>query len=1178
MFRVLKLIFRTGLHTVVYTVCAFIILLYVAVRVNLTGSAIERLLTTEVSEYIKAPVSVGSVEINWLNQVVISDLKVDTILHVRRTMVGFDILPLLIDHKLKLTTAQMIDCDVNLSQDTAGVLNIQPIIDIIKGDGKNQDPFIRQFYLGVMHLRRADISLTRFSLDPQTQQLTSEIYGIQDLNCNINFKDSNIKVRQLKCLTSTPYCEVMVEGSLIDNNLRLGLNSQNINNQYINSASISLEVKDIMSAIDSLEVYADIQQLSGSIEPYGEIVLAGTIHGSMRDIALDLQADSDLGELSLSGTLTDTTRFIGTLSSPCIAYNKIQGAPQNDYITSLFNTTISLNLVKDYGGAVSCQFSLNDSLINTNVKLSTGIYGLKHFKAKNILDHLSDVNLDAKVNRLLLPDSHTLMGNVTAKVLPDSREGLIKLDDIAITALDSAHRDTLRLEPLVIEGTQYRGYVNGPFIKADYRRSPKDGTIALNGRIPTINHLLSYFELPVRMKGAVPFRITIDSTMYVANGHIDVPAFNIGNFNYDNPLSLDVEADIKNKVMTLTPNREIDLTSILGTINSKPAHVGGMARGPFSIADDMISADLYVRDFTYIDTLIGEANIALNYDIKNPNIGIDASILTRNNTISHIVGNVKLNPTILDLDFQTDSMPLGFINEWTGSILQEFTGTVTGHVALSGPTGDLILTGEPFVDGTFTHDIVGTRFHLQDSFVMDSTSMRFANAHVYDDNNHLLLLNALIKHDHLHDFVYDVNLLTHDGFRLFDYPTPLKNSRYWGQLYTNGTARIHNTNGPLNIELDMSTEQGSWLNISPYAARLDDKSSYPFLTYRDKTLQDSIDTLSDIDVPKTAASPMQAILRVSATDQCRISVKLDPLSMTDELQCRGSGNLVLQYDPRNDLTIGGIYNIHSGNYNLNMQGGLLNKVFRLMSGSTIRFSGEPGDADLAIDALYPIPSANLRDLDENIATLGSLGRTTVPVDCKMAVTGQLSQPKVDFDLALRNVNEEVQAYVHNIIGTPEMLSREVLYLLLFNRFYTPDYVQQSGRTNRGGGELASFASSSVTAGINQLLNKVSDHISIGSNVSSERGDFSDVEADVSLTTRFLDDRLVIGGNFGYRDPSTNVNATGSSKFIGDFDIEYLLNSKGNVRFKAYSHSSQRDYNINNSQTTQGVGIILRKDF
>ena len=48
--------------------------------------------------------------------------------------------------------------------------------------------------------------------------------------------------------------------------------------------------------------------------------------------------------------------------------------------------------------------------------------------------------------------------------------------------------------------------------------------------------------------------------------------------------------------------------------------------------------------------------------------------------------------------------------------------------------------------------------------------------------------------------------------------------------------------------------------------------------------------------------------------------------------------------------------------------------------------------------------------------------------------------------------------------------------------------------------------------------------------------------------------------------------------MGDFDLEYLLNRTGVWRLKAYNRYNDQNYYLRTAQTTQGVGILYRKDF
>ena len=48
--------------------------------------------------------------------------------------------------------------------------------------------------------------------------------------------------------------------------------------------------------------------------------------------------------------------------------------------------------------------------------------------------------------------------------------------------------------------------------------------------------------------------------------------------------------------------------------------------------------------------------------------------------------------------------------------------------------------------------------------------------------------------------------------------------------------------------------------------------------------------------------------------------------------------------------------------------------------------------------------------------------------------------------------------------------------------------------------------------------------------------------------------------------------------MGDFDIEYLLNRRGTWRLKAYNRYNDQNYYLRSAATTQGVGIMFKRDF
>ena len=269
----------------------------------------------------------------------------------------------------------------------------------------------------------------------------------------------------------------------------------------------------------------------------------------------------------------------------------------------------------------------------------------------------------------------------------------------------------------------------------------------------------------------------------------------------------------------------------------------------------------------------------------------------------------------------------------------------------------------------------------------------------------------------------------------------------------------------------------------------------------------------------------------------------------------------------NDLRMYGKYTLQQGTYNFSLQDIIL-RDFSIKPGSSISFNGDPMNGTLDIKAAYRV-NTNLTDLDKSFANDRDLNRTNVPVDAMLMVQGEMTQPDITFDVEFPTLNDEVSQKVRSIISSEDMMTRQIVYLLALNRFYTPEYMGGSS----GGGELASVASSTISSQLSNILGQLTDKINIMPSLRSEKGDFSDLEVDLALSSRLFNNRLWINGNLGYRD-RTNSSTT----FIGDFDIEYLLHRNGNLRLKAYNHFNDQNYYLKSALTTQGIGVIYRKDF
>jgi hypothetical protein len=293
----------------------------------------------------------------------------------------------------------------------------------------------------------------------------------------------------------------------------------------------------------------------------------------------------------------------------------------------------------------------------------------------------------------------------------------------------------------------------------------------------------------------------------------------------------------------------------------------------------------------------------------------------------------------------------------------------------------------------------------------------------------------------------------------------------------------------------------------------------------------------------------------------------------DYIALNGNGGLRATYYNKGGFDIYGNYLIDHGTYKLTIQN-VIKKEFLFQQGGTISFGGDPYNASLNLKAVHSVAGVSLSDL--NIGR--SFTNNNIRVNCLMDITGTPSAPKVGFGLDLPTVNDDAKQMIFSLINSEEEMNQQVLYLLAVGRFYT----MGNNNANIGGTQqysqtslaMQSILSGTVSQQINNVLSSVINNTNwnFGANISTGDEGWNNAEYEGLLSGRMLNNRLLFNGQFGYRD---NPNATTS--FIGDFDLRYLIVPNGNFSIRVYNQTNDR-YFTRNSLNTQGLGIILKKDF
>ena len=651
-----------------------------------------------------------------------------------------------------------------------------------------------------------------------------------------------------------------------------------------------------------------------------------------------------------------------------------------------------------------------------------------------------------------------------------------------------------------------------------------------------------------------------------------------------------------NDMLTVALN-DIRLDYIFETLKINHVTFGGSATGEFQLADlfsksPRLSTDcLHVEDMTYNGAHMGNGDIKSSFDVENTAVKLNCDLSQKNGLHTYINGEIFAADDSLYMEFIANKANVEFMKPFMEAFTDEVHGEVSGRAVLFGNFKTIDLYGDVYADDlSLKIGYTNVTYHCTDSVHIVPGLIAFDNITIRDRENHTAKLSGALRHNAFHDPVF--NFTVHDAEDLLVYDiTPAMNPDWYGTIYGNGSAIIAGEPGEVRIGVNMETSEHSKFTFVLSDSEV--ANEYNFITFRDRDKKDepqvaATDTVKTyIDELPEEVRNMLALktvnkqqqksiptrftidLQTDITPAAEIVLVMDPIG-GDRIRAFGSGNLHLNYNSIDDsFDMFGKYVLEKGSYNFTLQD-IIIKDFTIRNGSTISFNGNPYNANLDINAVYSL-NANLSDLDASFSTDRDINRTNVPVNALLKVKGDISEPELSFDLEFPTLTSDAYSKVKSVISTDEMMSRQIIYLLALNRFYTPDYMQ-SQKTNN---EFTSVASSTISSQLSSILGQLSENWQISPNFRSNKGDFSDVEVNLALSSQLLNNRLIFNGNFGYRDNTYN---TRNSNFIGDFDLEYLLNRKGSIRLKAYNHFNDQNYYVRNAMTTQGVGVVFKHDF
>ena len=576
------------------------------------------------------------------------------------------------------------------------------------------------------------------------------------------------------------------------------------------------------------------------------------------------------------------------------------------------------------------------------------------------------------------------------------------------------------------------------------------------------------------------------------------------------------------------------------------------------LGDLQVNSEDSIQGFKINDENIGKIYLNLDWDNKKSILSVLANTkLKRTNNLA-LEGNYKIKEDLLDFKIDVTRLPFKIVEPFVYEYLSNINGKISGGITIKGSSEEPdIRAGLKFVRAGFMANYTQTYYSFTDSLFIEEGNIRFKKMKINAGRNSFAWVSGDISHKNFEDIKLDIALDAHNF--LFLNTKPTDSSLFYGKVFANGGVKIAGGIDDLNIDIKLKTGKGTKFFLPLMTSSEASQSEFIKFKILD-TAQIEKAIVNQVDL-----SGMNVDFQLEVTSDAILQIIMDE-TVGDIIKTQGNGNLNIKVDKSGDIFIFGLYTIYKGDYLFTLQN-LVNKKFLLEKGSTIRWYGDPYNAELNMSAAYKISKVPVYDLMVN----EEYRDVSTDVYCNLLMNGGLASPVIEFELDVPNAKEPIPSNINNL--THDELNKQILSLLIMNRFRPLPGLQSSVSS---GFAISANAFEMLSNQLSNWLSQLSDDFDIG-----VKGNTSELE--VALSTQLFNNRVSINTNVGVGSSKDNQTSqteqNSANKIVGDVEIEVKLNKKGSLKAKVFNRSNKKT-EITNDQAlyTQGAGILYRKEF
>lgn len=586
----------------------------------------------------------------------------------------------------------------------------------------------------------------------------------------------------------------------------------------------------------------------------------------------------------------------------------------------------------------------------------------------------------------------------------------------------------------------------------------------------------------------------------------------------------------------------------------------------------------------------------LTIDVKGGSIkeGLDVSVnLSDVNSSLDAEGRFEKasneDPANYKFDIAANNFPLEILEDIITSGISGTDGSVTGKLKLEGQDNQFKINGKLNVpSGQTKVDYLGVTYYFENQNIeFKDDFLDFNNAVFTDSLGHKASITGGLRHSSFKDWYLDLSITADQLIGLNT--TKEDNPDYYGFAVGQVDIDFYGSVERPYIDVVATTGPGSQLVIPISYGSSDIQTGFVEFVKRDTLRTDTIRQQG------ATLTGLELDMKLTVTEDAKTSIIFDEQA-GDVLEGYGRGNLNVQVRRTGELSVFGDYEIEEGDYLFTLLN-FVNKPFIVKRGGTIRWTGDPIDAQINLEAEYkgltaaPYPLIQEYLADQN---LQSDARRPTRVDLTMGLSGSLLSPLITFEIELPNLVGELKTYAENKLqalrNDQDDLNQQVFGLVVFGSFL-PSADQQPGLvTNLGASTintLSEFLSNQLSGIFSTFLNDIVDDVDFISGIDVDLSyiqqydyqdiggtgptNFSDGEYQFRLKNRLWNDRWVItlGGDYGAQSVVTS-----DPYFNPEGVLEWNTPVKG-LKLRVYYRAEQ---NFQGQSQKIGGGIRFRKEF